>query len=283
MALTGKVAPYKRSFGPSMPNIYHVPFPVEHRGSTLDHSLRALTGVFASDIDPTQLAAIIIEPVQGEGGFHVASPELLLSLRRICDEHGIVLIADEVQSGFGRTGRLFAMEHSGVEPDLITMAKSIAGGFPLSGVMGRKALMDAVEPGGLGGTYAGSPVALAAGLAVLDVLEEEALLARAHPIGDRIRSRAKAWMARTDLQPIANVRGLGAMVAFDVVSDRTSLAPDGAAAKALTSRALANGLIVLTCGTQGETIRFLVPLTASDAIIDEGLDCLEQAMRTSAA
>jgi 4-aminobutyrate aminotransferase/(S)-3-amino-2-methylpropionate transaminase len=283
MALTGKVAPYKRSFVPSMPNIYHVPFPVEHRGTTLDHSLRALTGIFSSDIDPTQLAAIIIEPVQGEGGFHVASPELLLSLRRICDEHGIVLIADEVQSGFGRTGRLFAIEHSGVEPDLITMAKSIAGGFPLSGVMGRKALMDAVEPGGLGGTYAGSPVALAAALAVLDVLEQEALLTRAHPIGDRIRRRAKAWMARTDLQPIANVRGLGAMVAFDVVSDRTSLVPDGASAKALTSRALANGLIVLSCGTQGETIRFLVPLTASDAIIDEGLDCLEQAMRSSVA
>ena len=279
MALTGKVLPYKRAFGAMPGEVYHLPFPIAHYGVTVDDSLKALQFLFKADVEPARVAAIIIEPVQGEGGFHAAPPELLKALRTLCDAHGIVLIADEIQTGFGRTGKMFAIEHSGVEPDLVTVAKSLGGGFPLSGVLGRAAIMDAAEPGGLGGTYAGPPVACAAALAVLDVIKEEGLLDRSLAIGDRLRTRLEKMAVRNDLLPMANIRGLGAMVAFDVVKTRGASEPDGAAAKSVTARALGNGLIVLSCGTYGETIRLLVPLTASDKLLVEGLNSLEAALR----
>ena len=278
MAMTGKVLPYKRSFGPLPGEVFHLPFPIAHYGVGVEDSLRALSLLFAADIEPSRVAAIIVEPVQGEGGFHMAPPELLQALRRICDEHGILLIADEVQTGFARTGRMFGIEHGGIEPDLMTVAKSLAGGFPLSGVIGRADIMDAAQPGGLGGTYAGSPVACAAALAVLDVIEEEGLIARANAIGDRLRTTLEAFASRNDLLPIGHVRGPGAMVAFDLLAARGGDEPDGAAAKRVTARALERGLVLLSCGIHGETIRLLMPLTASDAVIDEGMTILEEAL-----
>ena len=241
--------------------------------------MRALESLFYTDVEPSRVAAIIIEPVQGEGGFHVASPALLQALRKVCDTHGIVLIADEIQSGFGRTGRMFAIEHSNVEPDLITIAKSLAGGFPLSGVIGRANLIDSVEPGGLGGTYGGSPIGCAAALAVLDVIEEEKLVARAEVIGRTIRARIGELGREKEGAAIANLRGLGAMVGFDVVTSPEDPRPDGIGAKLVAARAMDGGLVVLTCGTFGETIRLLTPLTISDAILDEGLKILLNAVR----
>ena len=279
MALTGKVAPYKRAFGRMPGEVYHVPFPIAHYGVTVDDTLRALQFLFKADVEPAHVAAIIIEPVQGEGGFHAAPPELLKALRALCDTHGIVLIVDEIQTGFGRTGKMFAIEHSGVEPDLVTVAKSLGGGFPLSGVVGRAQIMDAAEPGGLGGTYAGPPVSCAAALAALDVIAEEKLLDRAMAIGDRLRRRLEKMAVRNELRPIANIRGLGAMIAFDIVKTRGTSEPDGDGTKRVTAQALKNGLVVLSCGTYGETIRILVPLTAGDAVLEEGLDSLEAALR----
>jgi 4-aminobutyrate aminotransferase/(S)-3-amino-2-methylpropionate transaminase len=278
MALTGKVIPYKRSVAGGGADVFRIPFPVASRGVQVEDSLRALESLFHADIEPARVAAIIVEPVQGEGGFHVAPDALLESLRLICDRHGIVLIADEIQSGFGRTGRLFAMEHSGVQPDLVTVAKSLAGGFPLAGVIGRAHIMESVEPGGLGGTYGGSPIGCAAALAVLDVIEEERLLERATQLGAAIRERVARIDLRDDVVPIANVRGLGAMIGFDIIKDRETREPDGATAKLVTARALERGLVVLSCGSFGETIRMLVPLTIPDAVLDEGLDALEQAL-----
>lgn len=277
-SLTGKVSPYKRGLGPSVPEIYHVPFPAEHSPVSIAESIRALDFLFAADIEPERVAAIIIEPVQGEGGFHTAPFELLQHLRRLCDRFGILLIADEVQSGFARTGRMFAIEHSGVEPDLIATAKSLAGGFPLSGVIGRAEIMDSVEPGGLGGTYAGSPLACAAALAVMGVIEKEGLLARAETVGSLMRDRLLSWSGRNDLVANANARALGAMVAIDLFSDGNRTIPDNAIAKSVCQKAQELGLIILTCGTTGGTIRILVPLTASDELISAGLDILEQAM-----
>ena len=276
MALTGKVSPYKKQFGPPVPEVHHLPFPGV--GVTVEESLKALDFLFAADVEPSRVAAIIVEPVQGEGGFHEAPRALLQALRAICDQHGIVLIADEVQTGFARTGRMFAIEHSGVEPDLVAVAKALGGGFPISGVIGREAIMDAVEPGGLGGTYAGPPIACAAALAVLDIIAEEELCARAEAIGERIRGRLSALAGRNDLVPMANLRGPGAMVAFDIVRPDGSAAPDGAGAKAVTVRALEQGLLILTAGMHGETLRLLPPLTMSDAVLDEGLDLLEAAL-----
>ncbi|WP_304189686.1 4-aminobutyrate--2-oxoglutarate transaminase [Phenylobacterium aquaticum] len=279
MGLTGKTAPYKHRFGPMPAEIHHAPFPIPHYGVSEEDSLRALDFIFRADVEPERVAAIILEPVQGEGGFHAATPGFMRALRDLCDRWGILLIADEVQAGFGRTGRMFGIEHTGVKPDLITVAKSLAGGFPLSGVIGRAEIMDAAEPGGLGGTYAGSPVACAAALAVLDVIAEEGLLARAEALGARTRARLTAFEARNDLRPIAGVRGPGAMVAFDLVTSRGSRDPDGAAAKAVTAKALDRGLVLLSCGTHGETVRLLFPLTISDPLLDEGLDLLEDALR----
>ena len=283
MGLTGKVAPYKRDFGPGPAEIYHAPFPNPRYGVPVEDSLRALDFLFAADVAPDRVAAIIVEPVQGEGGFNPVPVQLMQALRRICDTHGILLVADEVQTGFARTGKLFAMEHYPVEADLITVAKSLAGGFPLSGVIGRASVMDGVEPGGLGGTYGGNPVAVAAALAVLDVIEDEGLVERANVIGARLKQRIEALRLQNDIAPISAPRGPGAMVAFDVLKDAGSGEPDGARAKAVTSAALAKGLILLSCGVHGETIRILVPLTASEDVIDEGLDIIEASLREVAA
>ncbi len=279
MNMTGKVVPYKKGLGPAQPEIYHVPFPVAQFGVTAEDSLKHLGFLFKADIDPSRVAAIIIEPVQGEGGFHMAPPELMEGLRRICDQHGIVLVADEVQTGFGRTGKMFAMEHYSIEPDLICVAKSLAGGFPLSGVIGRAAMMDAADAGGLGGTYAGNPLACAAALAVLDIFEEEGLVARANVIGARVKARLETIRQSNASLPIAAIRGPGGMVAFDIVAERGADEPDAAATKAVVQRAAELGLVLLSCGVNFNTIRILVPLTASDLLVDEGMDLLEAALK----
>lgn len=281
MALTGKVAPYKQQFGPSVADVFHVPFPLARYGVDLDTSLLVLNHILRADIEPSRVAAFVLEPVQGEGGFHAAPPELMRALRALCDAHGILLIADEVQTGFARTGKLFAMEHYDVRADLITMAKSLAGGFPLSAVTGRADVMDKVDPGGLGGTYGGSPIGCAAALAVLDVIDGEGLLARASALGERAKARLREIQTRNDVAPIDDIRGLGSMIAFDLVAKRGDPAPDGAAAKRVTARALENGLILLSCGISGETIRLLYPLTIEDDLFDQGLTRLETALALS--
>ena len=278
-AMTGKVAPYKRGFGPMPGEIFHVPFPTGIAGATADRSLEVLQAILSVDVEPERVAAIIIEPVQGEGGFHVAPAEFLRSLRNLCDEHGILLISDEVQAGFARTGRHFAIEHSGVEPDLLCVAKSLAGGFPLSGVIGKAGVMDAVDPGGLGGTYGGSPIGCAAALAVLDAIRDENLNARSTEIGAAVSERVHAWIDQG--LPIANARGLGGMVGFDMVNADGQT--DGAIARATCAAALEEGLILLACGAKGEAVRILVPLTASDEIIREGLDMIERAIAKATA
>lgn len=279
MALTGKVTPYKQQFGPSPADIFHVPFPLARYGVDLETSLLVLNHILRADIEPSRVAAFVLEPVQGEGGFHQAPPALMHALRALCDEHGILLIADEVQTGFARTGKLFAMEHYDVHADLITMAKSLAGGFPLSAVTGRADIMDKVDPGGLGGTYGGSPIGCAAALAVLDVIDGENLLARANTLGERAKARLKELQTRNDMAPIDDIRGLGSMIAFDLLTKRGEPAPDGADAKRVTTRALEEGLILLSCGISGETIRLLYPLTIEDALFDEGLTRIEKALR----
>ncbi|MGN6233213.1 MAG: 4-aminobutyrate--2-oxoglutarate transaminase [Trinickia sp.] len=278
MALTGKVAPYKAGFGPFPSDVHHAPFPNRVHGITTADSLRAIETLLKADIEPSRVAAIIFEPVQGEGGFYVAPPEFVRALRQICDEHGIVLIADEVQTGFARTGKLFAMEHYDVAPDLITMAKSLAGGMPLSGVVGRADLMDAAAPGGLGGTYAGNPLAVASAHAVLDVIDEERLCERALQLGDQIRARLEAL--RGDVPQLADVRGPGAMVAAEFLEPGTRT-PDAAFVKRVQARALERGLLLLVCGTYGNVIRFLFPLTIETAVFDEALGLLEEALKES--
>ena len=280
MALTGKTVPYKRGFGPLPGGVYHLPFPAAHKGVSVSDTLEALDALFKSDVPPEDVAALIIEPVQGEGGFLPAPPELLTALRDIADRNGILLVADEVQTGFARTGRMFGIEHHAVKPDLITVAKSLGGGFPLSGVIGRATVMDAAEPGGLGGTYAGSPVACAAALAVLDVIEDEGLIERANLLGTRARERLQAFAQREDLRPVGHVRGPGAMIAFDLLADRgTDAGPDPAATRDVLQRAHARGLMLLGCGGLGESIRLLFPLTIPEAVFEEGFALLEEALR----
>lgn len=269
-ALTGKIAPYKKKFGPMPPGVWHVPFPVPQYDVSVADSLKAVEDLFRADVDPADVAAIIVEPVKGEGGFHPAPAELMAALRRICDDNGIVLIADEVQTGFGRTGKMFGIEHSGVQPDLVTIAKSLAGGFPLSGVIGRSNIMDAPEPGGLGGTYAGSPIACAAALAVLDVIVKEELLDRANRIGALVRDELQRIALRNDTAPIGFVRGPGAMVAFDILKARGAAEPDADATKRVIQLALEGGLILLACGVYGNTIRLLMPLTIPESLLTEG-------------
>jgi 4-aminobutyrate aminotransferase/(S)-3-amino-2-methylpropionate transaminase len=251
-------------------------------GHTAAHSLDALEQLFKTDIEPTRVAAIIIEPVQGEGGFYTAPFDFLRSLRAICDKHGIMLIADEIQSGFARTGKLFAIEHSGVKPDLIATAKSLAGGMPLSGVIGRAAVMDAPDPGGLGGTYAGNPVACAAGLAVIEIIKEERILEKSLALGEKLIARLKQMALRNDLPPIDDIRGLGSMVAFDIVKSRGSHEPDADRTKRLTAEALNRGLILLTCGLYGNGVRVLVPITVEDKVLEEGLSILEESLKAVA-
>jgi 4-aminobutyrate aminotransferase/(S)-3-amino-2-methylpropionate transaminase len=278
LALTGKMVPYKQGFGPFPAECYHAPFPVDYHGVSVEDSVEALIALFHADVDPSRVAAMIVEPVLGEGGFYIAPPEFLRELRRLCDEHGIVLVVDEIQTGFARTGRMFAVEYAGIEPDIVTMAKSLAGGFPLSAVTGKAEIMEAPGPGGLGGTYAGSPLACAAALAVIDVIEQEKLADRALRIGDLIVSRLEAMAADERLSCIGDVRHLGAMAAMELVTNRDTRAPDPELTKALVQGAASKGLVILSCGTRGNVIRFLTPLTASDEVIDEGLDILQETL-----
>jgi 4-aminobutyrate aminotransferase/(S)-3-amino-2-methylpropionate transaminase len=247
-----------------------------YHGISVEHTLAALEQLFKADVDPARVAAIIIEPVLGEGGFYAAPTELLRRLRSVCDAHGIVLIADEIQSGFGRTGRMFAIEHAGVVPDLITIAKSVAGGVPLSAVTGKAEIMDAPAPGGLGGTFAGSPLACAAGLAVLEVMREEQLLMRSQEIGRFMSSRLKGLQVRFPC--IGEVRNLGAMVALELVKNMRAEEPDAELTRAVVQAAGRRGLIILSCGVYSNVIRFLAPLTISDALLKEGCSVFEQAL-----
>jgi len=281
ISLTGKVHPYKAGFGPMLPDIYHAPFPMEYHGITVEASLAAIEHLFKHDVDAQRVAALIVEPVQGEGGFYIAPPVFLRELRTLCDRHGILLIVDEVQTGFARTGKMFAIEHSGVVPDLMTVAKSLAGGVPLSAVIGRADIMDAPLPGGLGGTYAGSPLGCAAALAVLDVIESEGLCARAERQGAMLRARLEDMRSRWPC--IGEVRGLGAMVAMELVRDRRPDSPDAEITKALVQSAGRRGLVLLSCGIYGNVIRFLAPLTIPDAQLAEGLAILEAALEDVAA
>jgi len=274
LALTGKVQPYKAGFGPFPAGVYHVPMPVPLHGVSVDDALKALHQLFKADIEPEQVAAIIVEPIQGEGGFYVVPKLFMQALRKTCDQHGIVLIADEIQTGFARTGKMFAMEHYGVVPDIMTLAKSLAGGMPLSAVCGRSEIMDAPAPGGLGGTYAANPLAVASALAVLDVIAEEKLCARAERVGKKLVKHLEALRAR--VPAISDVRGLGCMIAVEFAkADGT---PDAEFTKQVQHRAQEAGLLLLTCGVYGNVIRFLFPLTIEDKVLDEGLAMLTRAM-----
>ncbi|MBI5260757.1 MAG: 4-aminobutyrate--2-oxoglutarate transaminase [Bradyrhizobium sp.] len=280
MALTGKVAPYKIGFGSMPGDVFHVPFPVALHGISVADSLAALERLFKADVDPARVAAIIVEPVQGEGGFYESPRDFLVALREICDQRGILLIADEVQTGFARTGRMFAMERPGVVADITTMAKSLGGGFPLAAVTGRAELMDAPGPGGLGGTYGGNPVGIAAAHAVLDVIEEEKLCDRASLLGARLKQRLESL--REDVPEIADIRGPGFMNAIEF-NDAMKGLPSEKFAGTVRLKALERGLILLTCGVYGNVIRFLSPITIEDSVMNEALDLLEAAIRDARA
>ena len=277
VALTGKVVPYKLGFGPFPAEIYHAPFPCHC--ASLDEVKKAVQHLFKADIEPRRVAAIIFEPVQGEGGFNVIQTEAVKWLRALCDEHGIVLIADEVQTGFGRTGKMFAMEHFGVLPDIMVIAKSLAAGMPLSAVCGRAEIMDAPGPGGLGGTYAGNPMAIAAAHAVIDIMAEERLPERGAALGDRLKATLEAL--RAEVPQIADVRGLGAMVAVEFRQPGSG-APDAAFTRAVQAEALQRGLILLSCGVDANVLRFLFPLAVPEAVFTEALAILQAALRAGA-
>lgn len=280
MALTGKVVPYKVGFGAMPGDVFHAPFPVPLHGVSVADSLAALDKLFKADVDPNRVAAIIVEPVQGEGGFYEAPREFMAALRKICDQHGILLVADEVQTGFARTGKMFAMDHHEVAPDLTTMAKSLAGGFPLSAVTGRAEVMDAPGPGGLGGTYGGSPIGVAAAHAVLDVIDEEKLCDRANTLGARLKQRLES--IREDVPEIVDIRGPGFMNAVEFNDVKKGL-PSAEFANAVRLKALDKGLILLTCGVYGNVIRFLSPITIQDGVMNEALDILENSIREAHA
>ncbi|CCB65974.1 MULTISPECIES: 4-aminobutyrate--2-oxoglutarate transaminase [unclassified Hyphomicrobium] len=283
MALTGKVVPYKKGYGPFPPDVYNVEFPNVFHGGSTGQSIRSLKSLFKHSVDPSNIAGIVIEPVQGEGGFNIVPKEFMVALRELCDDHGILLIADEIQTGFARTGKMFAMEHFGVKADVVTMAKGLAGGMPLSAIVGRADVMDASNPGGLGGTYAGNPVACASAHAVLDVIHDEKLCDRATAIGKIIMDRCSALQANSNLNCIGDVRGLGAMCAVELVKDKASGEPAPELTSALLKAASDRGLILLSCGTYGNVIRFLVPLTASDELVREGMDVFESALTDAVA
>lgn len=281
MALTGKVSPYKKGFGAMPPEIIHAPFPNSFHGVSEAQALGQLERLLVSSVDPDRIAAVIIEPVQGEGGFTIAPKGFLQRLREICDHHGIVLISDEVQAGMARTGKMFGIEHSGVVPDLVTMAKGLAGGFPLSAVTGRADIVDAPGPGGIGGTYAGSPLGVAAATAVLDIIKDEQLCARADEVGKVIRTRLIQLAARQGMEAIGDVRGLGAMNAFELVTDRDSNAPDAPLTARIVAEAEARGLILLSCGTRYNVIRLLPPLTIPMGQLNEALDIIEASIEAA--
>ncbi len=280
MALTGKVAPYKIGFGPMPGDVFHAPFPVPLHGISVEQSLATLKKLFAADVDPQRVAAIILEPVQGEGGFYPAPAAFMKALREICDQQGILLIADEVQTGFARTGKMFAMDHHEVAADLVTMAKSLAGGFPLAAVTGRAEIMDAPAPGGLGGTYGGNPLGIAAAHAVLDVIADEGLCDRANQLGSRLKQRLESL--RDKVPEIADIRGPGFMNAVEF-NDATTKLPSADFANKVRLIALDKGLILLTCGVYGNVIRFLSPLTIQDGVFSEALDILEASLIEASA
>ncbi len=275
MSLTGKQKPYKQNFGPFAPEVYKAPFPIPYQGITTKLALEGLENLFNTQVAPENVAAIIIEPVQGEGGFNPAPAAFLRSLRNICNKHGILFINDEIQSGFGRTGKMWALEHCGVIPDLTTIAKSLAGGLPLAAVTGRSDIMDAPQAGGLGGTYAGNPLACAAGLAVLEVFEEEGILDQAVRLGERLESELCAL--ERDFIGVGEVRGLGAMMAIELVKNRESKAPDADSASKICAAALERGLILIKCGMHGNAIRILVPLNASAEELELGFAAMREA------
>lgn len=274
LGLTGKVVPYSAGMGLMPGGIFRALYPNELHGVSIDDSIASIERIFKNDAEPRDIAAIIIEPVQGEGGFYVAPKEFMKRLRALCDQHGILLIADEVQTGAGRTGTFFAMEQMGVAADLTTFAKSIAGGFPLAGVCGKAEYMDAIAPGGLGGTYAGSPIACAAALAVMEVFEEEHLLDRCKAVGERLVTGLKAIQAKYPV--IGEVRALGAMIAVELFVDGDSHKPNAAAVASVVAKARDKGLILLSCGTYGNVLRVLVPLTSPDEQLDKGLAIIEE-------
>ncbi|MCK2041825.1 4-aminobutyrate--2-oxoglutarate transaminase [Chromohalobacter sp. TMW 2.2308] len=277
MAMNGKVAPYATDFGSMPGNVFRAPYPVPYHGVSEEDALNGLRMTLKTDANPRDTAAVVLEPVLGEGGFYAASPSFLKAVREICDEHGMLMIVDEVQSGFGRTGKLFAIEHSGVEPDIITMAKSMADGMPISAVVGTDKVMDASGGNSLGGTYTGSPVSCAATLAVLEVFEEEKILEKSQALGDKLGERFAKW--QQDFACVDNVRHLGAMAAFDVVADKAKHTPDAERTGALCKKAREKGLILLSCGLYGNTIRFLMPVTIEDDILQEGLDIIEACLK----
>jgi len=268
MAMTGKVAPYKRDFGPMPASVWHARYPNSVAGISIDDAMASLQDIFTQDIAPQDVAAIVLEPVQGEGGFHIAPAEFFVRLRQLADQHGILLIADEVQTGFGRTGKLFAMDHYTVKPDLLTMAKSLAGGMPLSAVSGRAEIMDAPGPGGLGGTYAGNPLAIAAAHAVLDIIAEEQLCDRSVKLGAQLVEFLNE--ARRHCSAITDIRAMGSMVAVEFAEAQT--------AQAIQQQAMSHGLLLLTCGPQGNVIRFLYPLTIPDAQFSQALEILSHVL-----
>ncbi|MEE4294357.1 MAG: 4-aminobutyrate--2-oxoglutarate transaminase [Xanthomonadales bacterium] len=283
MGLTGKIAPYKNRFGPFPAEIYHAPFPIEYHGVSTEDALAGLHRLFAEDIAPADVAAIVVEPVQGEGGFYPAPDEFLLALRGLCDEHGIVLVVDEIQTGFARTGRMFCSEYSGVEPDLMTVAKGVAGGYPLAAVVGKAEIMDAPLPGGLGGTYAGSPVACAAALAVIEVIHDEGLVERAARIGKLFGERLHGLQERFP-EFIGDVRAeRGAMLAMELVRDGDPDQPDPERTAGLVAEAYRRGVVLLSCGSRGNVIRFLPALTIPEDVAAEGLDIIERCVETAAA
>jgi 4-aminobutyrate aminotransferase / (S)-3-amino-2-methylpropionate transaminase / 5-aminovalerate transaminase len=276
LTMTSRIHPFKAGLGPFVPEVYRAPFPNAYRGPDTEAALAALRRMFTTHVAPEHVAAIVFEPQQGEGGFLPAPPEFVAGLRSICDEHGIVLVADEVQTGFGRTGRMFGMEHFDVEPDLVVLAKSIAGGLPLSGVVGRASIVDAPHAGAIGGTFIGNPVALAAAGAVLDVFAEEQLVARAVLLGEALRARMLDWQARWP--QVGDVRGLGAMLAIELVRDPATKEPAPELARAVIDEALQRGVLLLKAGVHGNCIRVLCPLTTSDAELDDGLRAWEEAL-----
>jgi len=277
MALTGKVAPYKAGFATNIPGIYHAPYPVPYLGVMEDTALASVEDIFKTDIAAEDVAAIILEPVQGEGGFYAAPKSFMQALRKLCDQHGILLICDEIQTGFARTGKVFATEHSGIEPDLMTIAKAMAGGFPISGVIGKVEIMDAALPGGLGGTYGGSPLGCVAGLKVLEIIESDRLCERANEIGKLFSARLRELQGQ--FSEIGDVRNLGAMIAIELVDAADPSLPDPELTKTIVSNAAEKGLLLLSCGVRGNVIRFLPALTIETALIHEGLDILSAVLR----
>ncbi|WP_336273357.1 4-aminobutyrate--2-oxoglutarate transaminase [Vreelandella indica] len=278
MAMNGKVAPYQSDFGPMPGTVFRAPYPVPYHGVSEDEAIRGLKMTLKTDANPKDTAAIVLEPVLGEGGFYPASTSFLNKVREICDEHGMLMIIDEVQSGFGRTGKMFAIEHSGVEPDIMTMAKSMADGMPISAIVGTDKVMDASGPNSLGGTYTGSPTACAAALAVMEVFEEENILEKSQALGDKLAKRFNEWAGKFDC--IDNVRNMGSMAAFELVSNKADHTPNAELAAALCKKAREEGLILLSCGMYGNTIRFLMPVTIQDDVLNEGLDIIESCLES---